>query len=63
MDSGYKAEVDEHPVVRAGLPHDVARLEIAVHVPLLVEVRNSLAHMPQNLHEPEGSMWHHWSCK
>lgn len=50
IDAGHHTKVNEYPGVGAGLPHDVAGLEVPVHVACLVEVCNSLAHMPQYLH-------------
>ena len=50
IDSGHKGKVDEHPVVRAGLPHDVAGLKVAVYVTCVVQFCNPLADVAQYLH-------------
>ena len=42
-------KVDECPAVAARQPHDVAGLDVAVHVPRSVQVLQPLRHMRQNL--------------
>ena len=48
-DAGGAAKIDERPPLLPRQPHDVSGLEVAVHIPHRVQVRDPLRHVRERL--------------